>query len=244
MGQALSGFYDLTALDAVTSTNDVALARAAAGAPEGTLITARTQSAGRGRRGRTWFSPVGNLHLSLVLTPGTGGAPGIGFAASLAAADAVQVFAAGHNVQVKWPNDVLLDGAKVAGLLIEVVPERPGTLVLGVGIDVTAAPGGMPYPATSLAAVGVQTDAAAVRDAFCAAFERRYRALTADGFAPVRAVWLARAAGVGKAITVNLDGARYDGVFSGLDEGGALVLDQGGGRVRRITAGDVFNAPA
>ena len=240
MAPGLPGFYHLTAFDVVSSTNDVALDRATDGAPEGTLITARSQSAGRGRRGRTWVSPSGNLHLSLILAPGAGQAGAIGFAASLAAADTVAHYAPDHAVAVKWPNDVLLDGAKIAGLLIEAVPGKPDMIVLGVGINIAAHPPETPYPATSLAAIGACVDADTLRDGFCRAFVGYYDTLRREGFAPLRAAWLARASGVGGAITVNLEGARFDGTFAGLDEAGALVLDQGTAGVRKITAGDVF----
>lgn len=244
MTPGLPGFYSLTALDVAASTNDMALARASEGAPEGTLITAVRQTAGRGRRGRTWVSLEGNLYLSLVLSPGAGGMGAVGFAASLAAADVVAQYAPGHDVAVKWPNDVLLDGAKIAGLLIEAVPDRAGMVVLGVGINVAHHPSDTPYPATSLGAVGPVPAVNDLRDAFCAAFLIHYEGSRRDGFAPLRAAWLARARGLGGAITVNLEGARYDGTFAGLDEAGALVLDQGESGVRKITAGDVFFAGA
>lgn len=245
MTPGLPGFFHLTALDVAASTNDVALARAAEGAPEGTLITAVHQTAGRGRRGRTWISPEGNLYLSMILSPGVDAAGAVGFAASLAAATAVAHYAPDRDVAVKWPNDVLLDGAKVAGLLIEAVPGRAGVVVLGIGINVAHHPTETPYPATSLGAAGDAVPTVeALRDAFCGAFLDIYDALRRDGFAPLRAAWLARASGVGGPITVNLEGARYDGTFAGLDEAGALVLDQGAMGMRKITAGDVFFAGA
>jgi BirA family biotin operon repressor/biotin-[acetyl-CoA-carboxylase] ligase len=244
MTPGLPGFYQLTALDVAASTNDEGLARAAQGAPEGTLITAAGQTAGRGRRGRSWVSPVGNLYLSVILSPGAEAVGAVGFAASLAVADAVGRYAPGHDVAVKWPNDVLLDGAKVAGLLVEAVPDRAGMVVLGVGINVADHPPDTPYPATSLASAGAMPGVDELRDAFCTRFLDLYRGLRRDGFAPLRAAWLARARGVGDAITVNLEGARYDGTFAGLDESGALMLDQGASGMRKITAGDVFFAGA
>lgn len=243
MGPSLPDFFRLTALAATASTNDVALARAAEGAPEGTLITARRQSAGRGRRGRTWTSPEGNLHLSLVLTPPVGArdAAAVGFAAALAVADAVAACVPpAREVQVKWPNDVLLGGAKVAGLLIETVPGRADALVLGIGVNVIAHPAGTPYPATDLRAEGAAVDAGDVLAAFAPAFLVRYQGFRTEGFAPLRAAWLARAKGVGEAIAVRLEGARFDGTFAGIDADGALVLDLGGGTQKKITAGDVF----
>jgi BirA family biotin operon repressor/biotin-[acetyl-CoA-carboxylase] ligase len=244
MTPGLPGFYHLTALGVAASTNDVALARAAEGAAEGTLITAVQQTAGRGRRGRSWISPAGNLYLSVILSPGADAAGAVGFAASLAAAAAVAQYAPERDVAVKWPNDVLLDGAKVAGLLIEAVPGRAGMVVLGVGINVAHHPSDTPYPATSMVDAGAMPGVDELRDTFCARFLDLYQGLRRDGFAPLRAAWLARASGVGGPITVNLEGARYDGTFAGLDESGALMLDQGASGMRKITAGDVFFAGA
>ncbi len=245
MAPRLPGFFRHEALEEAASTNDEALARAAAGAPEGTLVTARRQRAGRGRRGRAWASLAGNLHLSLVLTPprGPGDATAVGFAAALAVDDAASdVLRDDAEVRLKWPNDVLVDGRKVAGLLMETVPGRADALVLGVGINVRAHPADTPYPATDLAAEGAKTDADAVLAAFAAAFHARYEGFRRDGFAPLRAAWLARAKGLGEAITVRLEEAAFEGTFAGIDADGALVLDLGGGVERTFTAGDVFFA--
>lgn len=244
MAPPLSPFYRRIALDAVASTNDEALARARDGAPEGTLITARSQSAGRGRRGRSWESPFGNLHLSLILRPAEGlaAAGPVGFAAALAARDAmVRGLPPGTPVEVKWPNDVLIAGAKAAGVLIE---SADGALILGVGINVVAHPDGTPYPATSIRAAGGVGTAEDVLSAFCASFKARLDRWRAQGFAELRDDWLARAHGLGRPITVQLDDRRFDGVFQGIDASGALLLDQGEAGLRTITAGDVFFAPA
>ncbi|MFT5539490.1 MAG: BirA family biotin operon repressor/biotin-[acetyl-CoA-carboxylase] ligase [Alphaproteobacteria bacterium] len=246
MSKTLSEFFTLTALGTVTSTNDEAMALAGSGAPEGTLITARAQNAGRGRRGRDWHSPEGNLYLSLILTPAAGmsDATAIGFAAALAARTAVAACLPGDptQVEVKWPNDVLIEGAKVAGLLIEAVPGRAGALVLGLGINIAHHPVDTPYPATSVAAKGGHVSVEALRNAFCRDFLSLYAAYGCDGFTPLRADWLAHARGVGDPIRVNLEGARFDGTFKDIDAGGALVLDLGGGVVKKFTAGDVFFA--
>jgi len=241
---AIPSFYRLFARDEVTSTNDEALALAAAGAEEGALVVADRQTRGRGRRGRSWDSPAGNLHLSLVLTPpaGPSAAGAVGFAGSLAAADAVARFLpAEAEVGVKWPNDVLVGDRKVGGILIETVAGRAEALVLGVGVNVARHPAGTTYPATSLAAEGAATATApAVLEAFAESFLERYRGWRRDGMAPLRAAWLARARGIGGPIRARLEGATFDGLFRGIDESGALVLDLGDGDVKRITAGDVF----
>jgi BirA family biotin operon repressor/biotin-[acetyl-CoA-carboxylase] ligase len=244
MTPPLSPFYRRVVLDETSSTNDEALARARDGASEGTLVTAVRQTAGRGRRGREWVSPAGNLHLSLILRPpgGIEAAAAIGFAAALAVSDAVAAaLPPGTPVTVKWPNDVLVNGAKVAGLLIEASGDA---LVLGVGINVVAHPDNTPYPATSVQDAGGAGTADSVLAAFCDAFKSRYDAWAARGFAALREDWLARAHGLGQRIVVQLEGARFDGVFAGIDDAGALMLDLGAAGMKKITAGDVFFAPA
>ncbi len=244
-GAALPPFYHWVALGTVSSTNDEALARAEDGAAEGTLITARRQRAGRGRRGRGWESAEGNLFLSLVLRPegGLQAAAAVGFAAALAVYDAIAaLLPRDADIALKWPNDVLIGGRKVSGLLIE--EARDGSalaLVLGVGINLASHPLDTPYPATDLGSEGagrVEPEEALGR--FCEAFLARYRQWRAHGFAPLRADWLARAKGVGGPLSVEIEGRRFDGVFQGIDDHGALCLDLGPQGVKKVTAGDVF----
>ncbi|MDH3240457.1 MAG: biotin--[acetyl-CoA-carboxylase] ligase [Alphaproteobacteria bacterium] len=246
----LPGFFDHVAFTTVASTNDEALARAADGAPEGVLITARTQTAGRGRRGRAWESAEGNLFLSLILRPegGAEAAAALGFAAALAIADTLEpLLPDGADIALKWPNDVLIGRRKVSGLLIERAPGGQGAaLVLGVGVNLASHPGDTPYPATDLAAEGgglVSANRALA--GFCEAFLARYRAWQRDGFGPLRAAWLARVKGIGGPIAVEIEGARFDGVFRGIDDAGALCLDLGAQGMKKVTAGDVyFTGPA
>jgi BirA family biotin operon repressor/biotin-[acetyl-CoA-carboxylase] ligase len=244
MAPPLHAFYRVVALDEVASTNDEALTRARAGAPKGTLVIARRQSAGRGRRGRTWDSPEGNLHLSLILRPAAGIAAAVaaGFAAALAVRGAiVRGLPPGRRVELKWPNDVLIDGAKAAGILIEAAD---GALVLGVGINIARHPEGTPYPATSIHGAGGCGTLDDVLSAFCATFKARWDTFLRDGFAPLRQEWLANARGLGETVTVDVEGTRLTGVFGDIAEDGALILDRGAAGVKRITAGDVSFAPA
>ncbi|CAA7625839.1 biotin--[acetyl-CoA-carboxylase] ligase [Magnetospirillum sp. UT-4] len=238
--------FSLVWLDGIDSTNDEARRRALSGAAADCLVVAAAeQSAGRGRRGRVWVSPPGNLHCSLVLA--TGGdlakAAQAGFVAAVALVDALSGLLPGRAFAAKWPNDVLAEGRKCAGMLLE--PAGEGWLVLGLGIDVAAAPppDGMLYPATALADLGYGGDAGDVLAAFCAAFVPRLAQWRAEGFAPVRDAWLARARGLGAATVVRLEGETLTGAFAGLDGDGALLLDQPGTGVRRILAGDVFFPP-
>lgn len=242
-GPGLPALYRRVALDEVPSTNDEALGLAAGGAEEGTLVTARRQTRGRGRRGRRWHSPEGNLHLSLVLRPpgGAGAAVAIAFAAALAVAESIEdLLPDADPVEVKWPNDVLLGGRKAAGVLVEAAPPDGAAVVLGVGVNLASAPAGTPYPATALARPGAPPPA--VEEAlavFCRRFLDRYNRWRKEGFAPLRRDWLGRARGLGQPLAVDVEGRRFDGTFTGIDEDGALCLDLGAGGVKKITAGDV-----
>lgn len=240
----LPSFYRLVALDSVDSTNEEARRRLVAdeSLPEGTLVWAAEQTAGRGRRGRSWSSPRGNLYVSLVLRPGC--APGVaaqlGFVAAVALAETIDgLLPAGGRARLKWPNDVLVDGGKVSGILLEA--EQGGALILGVGVNLQSRPERALYPAISLAEAG-----AAIREPaeFLERFAERlltwYETWKRDGFAPLRAAWLARAVGLGQPIEVRLDRETLSGRFDALDESGALALALADGRCRLVAAGDVF----
>jgi BirA family biotin operon repressor/biotin-[acetyl-CoA-carboxylase] ligase len=249
---ALPAFFRAVALDETGSTNDDAGRAARDGAPEGTLIWARRQTRGRGRRGRAWVSPEGNLHLSIVLRPNLPPARAgeIAFVAALAAAEACASFARDADVRCKWPNDVLVDGRKCAGLLIEssITGASLDWIVAGIGINLAAHPDDAEYPATHLAAhagraIAVEEGLAALG----AAFAGRYDEWRRLGFRPIRESWLARAAGIGKPVRVRLESEEFTGTFTGLGGDGALVVTMPDGSTRRVTAGDVFlpgDAPA
>jgi len=244
---ALPSFYSLVAHASIDSTNEEAKRLAAAGAASGTLVWAREQTAGRGRRGRGWVSPVGNLYLSLLLRPGCAPAVAcqVNFVTSVALAEAIAEFLpVGKVVALKWPNDVLVGGAKVSGILLEASAAADGSvewLVVGVGVNIAAAPKGTPYPATGLAREGA-SDASveAVLTAFARRFEAAYEAWQEQGFAPVRARWLAGAHGLGEPIEVRLERETLHGRFADLDAAGTLALDMADGRRRHIAAGDLF----
>lgn len=242
--------YGLVAFDSIDSTNDEAKRLARGGAPDNTLVWARSQSAGRGRGGRTWLSPPGNLYLSIVLRPEspTHRAVELGFVAAVALGAAIEeLVGPDPRLAFKWPNDVLFDGRKVAGILIEAEsaaePGRLDWMVLGVGVNVRSHPEETAFPATSLAGEGCPpVTAEALRDAFAAQFLAWRGRWQDEGFAPVRAAWLARAKGIGAQITVRLPNATLQGTFIDLDADGALLLGAGTGDadIRRISAGDVF----
>ncbi len=237
----LPGAFRRVAHDEVGSTNAEALCLAEAGAPELTLVTARRQTAGRGRRGRNWISPDGNLLASIVLRPDRPPAviSQLSFVAALAVGDLLDRLGVQGRIAFKWPNDVLVDGAKISGILLE---GGQGHLVAGIGINLAHHPADTPYPTTSVAARCGCADVEEAVAALASTFLSWYRRWLDEGFAPVREAWLARAAGLGREIRVTLHEGEVDtGVFSALDESGALVLSHAG-TSRKITAGEIFFA--
>jgi BirA family biotin operon repressor/biotin-[acetyl-CoA-carboxylase] ligase len=241
----LPAFFSLVALDHIGSTNEEALSRARAGAPEGTIVWARQQSGGRGRRGRSWSSPPGNLYCSLLLRPAVPPAQAaqLGFVAAVAMAEALlAVLPPERRLSCKWPNDLLIDGAKTAGILPEA--EGPGhnveALVLGMGINVESHPADTPYRATSLRAAGAEVTVEALLERLAVLLLAWYRRWQSEGFVPVRARWLDFAQGLGEPIEVRLESATLKGRFAALDRTGALDLELADGRHRLVTAGDVF----
>jgi len=233
--------------DRVGSTSDEAKAMAAAGAPHGTLVWALEQTAGRGRLDRQWQSPRGNLYTSCILRPDVAPARAaeLGFVAALAMAETVRVvLPAAVPVALKWPNDVLVDGGKVAGILIEAQSGPKGTvdwLVLGMGINIVRAPDNTPYRAVALQPLGAVAEAALVLELLYGALAERLDDWQCHGFAGIRTRWLDLARGLGEGIEVRQGDAIVAGRFVDLDQDGALVLETAQGH-RRITTGDVHFA--
>jgi len=234
--------------DTLGSTNAEALARTRAGGRGPLWITAKAQSAGRGRRGSTWVSPAGNLYATLLLTEPAPAAvaPQLSFVAALALHDAVAECAPllGPSLKVKWPNDLLLGRAKLAGILIEGEGEHAFAVVIGIGVNCANHPADTAFPATDLAAAGALVTAddlfAALRRAMARRLDQWQRG---DGFAGIRADWLKRAAGLGEPIKVRLPERELSGRFAGLDEAGRLQVEQPDGMVS-VTAGEVFGIGA
>lgn len=247
-GPRLPPAYRLIAFDTVESTNDEAIRLAEDGAEDGTLVWAREQTKARGRQGRSFASPRGNLYFSLVLRPecDIATAAQLSFVAALGVGDAIgSVAPALLEVTFKWPNDVLLNGRKVCGILLESRASAEGALdwlVLGVGVNVRSYPKDTPFPATSLHFEG--TPPAVGEEELLAAFARHFLAWVNrwldDGFTPVREAWLRHAHGRGETIEVHLPKETLSGTFADLDPSGALVLEVPGAERRLITAGDVF----
>ena len=220
------------------STNSQARRMAEAGEVGPVWIIADRQTAGRGRRGRVWQTDSGNLATTLLLQPDA--PPSVtgqlSFVASLAAAEMAAHFAPRAAITVKWPNDVLADGRKVAGILIEA---GPGWLAVGVGVNLAGAPEDL--PATCLAQLGIAAPSSEeALTVLAARFAHWYAAWMTDGFETIRAAWLARAGGLGGPITARLASCETrQGLFEGIDASGALLLNEQG-QVRAIAAGEVF----
>jgi BirA family transcriptional regulator, biotin operon repressor / biotin---[acetyl-CoA-carboxylase] ligase len=240
-GQARTAY-----LETVDSTNAEALRRARAGERDPLWIVAREQSAGRGRRGRPWESPAGNLHATLLLTDPApaAAAPQLGFVAALALHDAATACAPALDLALKWPNDLLCRRRKIGGILIE-GEGAPIAAAVGVGVNCRAHPHATEYPATDFAAEGAEVMADALFARLAAAMEARLAQWDRGaGFAAIRAAWLVRADGLGQPIRVRLPEREASGVFAAIDAAGRLMLRHAGQAgddgLEAIAAGEVF----
>ena len=236
-------------LDEADSTNAEARRRAEAGEVGPLWITARRQSAGRGRRGRKWESESGNLASTLLLLTQKSPAEAaqLTFAASLAVADLLDRYAPPALVTIKWPNDVLLDGRKTSGILIESGPAPSGGLWLavGIGVNVSQTPGGTERPATciaehlgqGIASAPTVDDAAKVLAETFGVWLDRWMTL---GFQPILDAWIARTPGLHGPCTARLTNETLTGTADGVEADGSLRLKLPDGSLRVISAGDVF----
>ena len=186
------------------------------------------------------MSVPGNLFASVVTRPQAGEGPAVqlSFVAAVALARALDRWVAPDRLTLKWPNDVLLDGVKLGGILLE---GGAGATIIGFGVNLAGHPEGIERPATSLPAAGIAAPPAAdVASALAAAFADLRADWRDHGFAPVRAAWLARAAGLGRRLEARLGSETVPGVFTGLAPDGALLLTLPDASVRAIHAGEVF----
>ncbi len=225
----------------IGSTNDEARRLADAGAPHGTVVHADEQTAGRGRMSHTWFSPPGNLYMSILLRTGQPAhrSAELGFLASLAVADTVETLLPRNSrATLKWPNDVLVNGGKIAGILLE---HANDAIIMGVGLNVLQAPANLPYKTTTIVANGGIASVDGARDILLDRLGRHLSAWQTNGFAPLREQWLNRSFPIGAAIRAHVGGQPVAGQFGGLDVDGALLLDTPQGR-QRIVAGDIAAA--
>jgi BirA family transcriptional regulator, biotin operon repressor / biotin---[acetyl-CoA-carboxylase] ligase len=243
---ATAAGYRLLAHEVLGSTNPEALALARRGERGPFWVTALRQTAGRGRRGSHWSSPPGNLYATLLLDdPGPAEhAPELSFVAALAVHDAIIDCAPAvrERLTLKWPNDLLCDGAKLAGILIESESVTGRLAVaIGVGVNCLHHPAQTPYPTTDLHAGGAEVSAEILFVALSGTMPRRLIQWNRGaGFDAIRDEWIARAAGIGNDMRVRLPDRELFGRFEALDERGRLLLRLADGTLQTITAGDVF----
>lgn len=238
----------IVCLEETASTNSEAFRLAEAGAPEGTVVIADRQTAGKGRLGRQWVSPGGvNLYLSLVLRPDLPPfeAPQLTFLSAVAVARAIEDVA-GLKPQIKWPNDVLIAGRKVAGLLNEMSAEtdRVSFVILGIGVNINMEPArfpeGLRTPATSLR---IEAGHSVSRGLFAARLveflDSACKSFLSFGFEPIREEWSRRCNAFGRNVRVESGSALIQGAFVGIDHDGAMLVRVKDGSVERVMSGDV-----
>lgn len=238
--------YRVVELDEIDSTNEEARRRAAAGDFGPVWILAHAQTAGRGRRGREWSSPRGNLMATLLMAPHCPPAEAalLSFVAALAVHDVLCHWIAAGRVRLKWPNDALVDGHKISGILLETASagdrrELPW-LAIGIGINLVHAPTAVSYPATFVNAHGAAPGPQEALSLLATAWQHRFSIWQAQGFGAIRKAWLERAAGLGGRIEVRLAGETISGIFETIRADGALELLCPDGQRRAIAAGEVY----
>lgn len=240
--------YRLLIYEDIGSTNDEAMRLARAGDPGRAWLIAKTQSRGRGRRGRQWASLPGNLHASLLLIDAVPPrfAPQLGFVAGIALAHALrECIGDDMRLRLKWPNDILFDGAKLAGILLESVALADGRFacIMGIGVNCVACPSELPYRATALAEIGARHSQA--QDVFLqlsgALLSGLDQFAAGAGFDSIRQEWLGFAAGLGGPIRVETPTGSVAGIFRTIDAMGRLIVSCGDAQ-KIIEAGDVWLA--
>lgn len=223
------------------STNDEALRLSMDVSSAGrTVITAQRQTKGRGRRGRSWIGCPGNLFMSLLLPWSTAESGALVFVVSLALLQAVKRFSPQADICLKWPNDVLVGGRKISGILLEAASS--GMMVAGVGVNIASAPEdeNMLYSVTSLREVGINCDRTEFLQVFLREFNETCAVYRSEGMAKTAELWRKEAGGIGALITVRMPKTEERGIFEGIDDNGLLLLKMPAGDVKTISAGDVF----
>jgi BirA family transcriptional regulator, biotin operon repressor / biotin---[acetyl-CoA-carboxylase] ligase len=242
--------YQLESFDSIGSTNDPALARARSGEDGPMWFVTGHQTSGRGRRGRAWEGPPGNLAASLFLATDASvdQAVTLGFVAGLSLHDALSTLDLGNaDIRLKWPNDVLANGGKLTGILLESESTGEGrtAIVVGIGVNIVSAPEGATFKAACLAGLGASVTAeqvfSALSDAWCARYAqwdagRRTR----GGIEAIRTAWIERAAGIGGPVAIVSGAREIRGTFETLDADGRLVVLTADGSRVAISAGDVY----
>jgi BirA family transcriptional regulator, biotin operon repressor / biotin---[acetyl-CoA-carboxylase] ligase len=233
-----AGGWTIASFDRVSSTMDEARRLAVEGAPDRTVVRADVQTGGRGRLGRPWVSSIGNVYTTAILRPAisTARAAELSLVAAVAVADTVARFS--ESVRLKWPNDVLLNGGKVSGVLLEAVAEGVSlsAVLVGIGVNVGSHPDLPDRPTSRIETADADTVFAALLDAF----DQRYRQWSQHGLGGIRFAWLERGPDLGIPMIVGLGADRVRGTFAGLEPDGSLRLELADGSVRQISSGEVL----
>ena len=224
----------------LTSTNDEALKLSINPPSPFYVVTAKRQSSGRGRRGRSWIGLEGNLFMSLSLPLENKDIGALVFIVSLVLLETIKFFDEKALVQLKWPNDVLLNNRKISGILLEKGARE--YIIAGIGVNIASAPQvseSVLYSTSCLAEAGIKISRTEFLFAYLKHFNRRIALWKSKGFCAIRDLWLEHAKGLNEEIKVNLPDTTKEGIFRGVDENGILLLEQDG-TIEKIYAGDVF----
>lgn len=234
----LTPAFNLVELSSVGSTNDHAKQLARSGYPAFTTVWAHDQTAGKGRQGNSWTSVAGNLYMSVLLRPAATAAQNgqLSFLAAVALAETVKEFMPKPSqIAMKWPNDLLLNGKKAAGILLETEGDW---VVMGIGVNVAGAPDG----AASLRDFGADAQSGHVLEKLVTRLKDFYDLWVKSGFAPIRSQWLHYAHNIGMTIQVRMPNETFSGKFLGIDDAGALEIEMPDGAKRTVCSGEVFAA--
>lgn len=228
--------FNIETIDFTGSTNSDLIKRADAGAPDGLWLRAKAQSSGRGRSARQWVSPIGNIYASTIirLKYDDPSATHLAFVAANAIYDSIKKYIPNDDVMIKWPNDILVNGAKICGILLE---RSHDAVILGVGVNLVHSPQNIDRAAISMAELGVEPpNPDRFMHILAANINRWIKIWRKEGFADICEYWLGHAHPLGQKISYG----DYNGVFAGLNSDGACLLRWDGGDIITINAGDIF----
>jgi BirA family biotin operon repressor/biotin-[acetyl-CoA-carboxylase] ligase len=222
----------------LSSTNDKALEYSRTRSKLPAVFTAEEQTQGRGRRGRQWVSTKGNLFMSLLLKAEVS-ISDFAFISSLALAQTIDQFSPTLQPKIKWPNDVLINGCKISGILIE--SAENDCVIIGIGVNLCSSPDNSEviYPTTNLKTLGVELDRLTFLKAYLSHFNQALNQRLSIGFEPIRQNWLGFAWHLNDTIKIRQHDQEISGIFKGIDEQGFLLLKQGK-EIKKIVVGDVF----
>lgn len=248
-GTKLPPFFTLSAFQSIDSTSTEVRRLAELSSDEGQLVWALKQESGVGRRGREWTSPEGNLYCSILLRPGVSAVEGakLSFLVAVALYNAIKLYLPdAAEMTLKWPNDILINSRKTAGILLESKSNSQNMLdwlIVGTGVNVANYPKATDgLNATSISEAGGSVKIEDLLQSYCSELISLYAQWKELGFSSIRKKWLERAGGIGSAVTVKLANNQFQGIFKDLDESGALVLTLPDGSTKLVTAGEVFFA--